>query len=641
MIREAFIKILLIVFLFLSFSINAFQIEKKKNFKELSEEFIFLVEGYNVNMDKARETVNIIIKDFEHPNKGYENTEENLYYLTKLIEHSYYAGFEEEYEFLMENFYKNSKNMNDRFLGYYYIYKAYFLEEREQNMHIDEKLKKIQKNYNKAIKYGMKDKDDIVLFDVYSSMAKNRIYEQNYYEAQKLLNTSKKYISRKEDEVFFALARVEFYYYLNMYEESLSTANKIISYTEKLKDNEINPAYRKYYLLTLYSMKSLNESKLKKFDAAEKTIKKALKLVTEANDKYEINYHIGFYAYILISNDKIEEVEKYMGIFEKEKEYYESYQTIYYNAQIVKHLYYKKIGDYEKSLKEIKLLEESVLKNEPMFMHRLYVYISEIEYLLKNEKEALKYRKKYIEHLEKDNKEKSIKIATIYDQKQESEYQKRINKDLSNGIENKKRKLKSIEKRKNNIDNLTKQNILISSLLLFLALLIFMFYVKYNKISNKDGLTKLFNRRYIKKYYSRKIKKNKGISFILFDLDYFKIVNDTYGHDIGDKVIIEVSKIMKEVTRKTDVLSRIGGEEFLILTKNNPKIAFKMAERLRKKIESHDFSHIVKDLKMTASFGVSNNKKVKTIDEMYNFSDQALYEAKNAGRNKVIYKRAK
>ncbi|BAI80342.1 conserved hypothetical protein [Deferribacter desulfuricans SSM1] len=162
---------------------------------------------------------------------------------------------------------------------------------------------------------------------------------------------------------------------------------------------------------------------------------------------------------------------------------------------------------------------------------------------------------------------------------------------------------------------------------------------KLQKLSITDCLTKLYNRGKIEKdltnEYNKAIRYNDTFSIILFDIDNFKIINDTYGHQMGDKILIEIANLTKETIRNTDIAARWGGEEFLILCpKTNINSAFNLAERLRKKIESHDFSI---DKRITISGGIAEFKKGLTIDEMLKQADDNLYKAKKEGKNRVIF----
>lgn len=161
--------------------------------------------------------------------------------------------------------------------------------------------------------------------------------------------------------------------------------------------------------------------------------------------------------------------------------------------------------------------------------------------------------------------------------------------------------------------------------------------VELTNLTLTDYLTNLSNRKNID--YILKINENlfnrykDEFSIILVDIDDFKKVNDTYGHLVGDKVIIEISEILKKYTRQTDVVGRWGGEEFIIICpKTNLQDALKLAEKLRDKIATYQFETVGKK---TASFGVATFKENETIIELITRVDNAMYLAKSRGKNRV------
>ena len=160
---------------------------------------------------------------------------------------------------------------------------------------------------------------------------------------------------------------------------------------------------------------------------------------------------------------------------------------------------------------------------------------------------------------------------------------------------------------------------------------------KLKEISDKDRLTGIYNRRKLEEIlsdvYYKAERYNKNFSLILFDLDHFKKVNDNYGHQIGDKVLKEISKILLNSIRKVDYFGRWGGEEFLIiLPETNLQAAEKLAERLRINIEESSFSKVDN---LTSSFGVASYSEEKGIEDIIQAADQALYRAKEKGRNRI------
>ncbi|RLA80590.1 MAG: diguanylate cyclase [Epsilonproteobacteria bacterium] len=158
-----------------------------------------------------------------------------------------------------------------------------------------------------------------------------------------------------------------------------------------------------------------------------------------------------------------------------------------------------------------------------------------------------------------------------------------------------------------------------------------------------DSMTKLYNRRYFTEMYESTIdfdKRNKfDTAIIILDIDKFKNINDTYGHGIGDDVIVLISSILKKYTRSSDIVSRWGGEEFAILLPNTDiDGAFTISEKIRKVVEDTVIDlDDNKILEFTASFGVSQVRYETdiNIDTVINRADTALYEAKQSGRNKV------
>jgi len=169
--------------------------------------------------------------------------------------------------------------------------------------------------------------------------------------------------------------------------------------------------------------------------------------------------------------------------------------------------------------------------------------------------------------------------------------------------------------------------------------------IELKLLASQDFLTKLYNRRYFTEasvFILDLAKRNKTeSSVIMIDIDDFKNINDTYGHTIGDKVIVELSKLLQEQTRKSDILSRWGGEEFIILLPNTNSAGAKvLAEKMRQSIGNILLSDDLKkeiDIHFTISLGISEVDRAVdvNIENVINRADKALYEAKNTGKNKT------
>ena len=163
------------------------------------------------------------------------------------------------------------------------------------------------------------------------------------------------------------------------------------------------------------------------------------------------------------------------------------------------------------------------------------------------------------------------------------------------------------------------------------------------ELSNTDPLTQLFNRRYlmdaIEKECQRVVRKGGTLCLIMLDIDHFKKINDTYGHQEGDNVLQKVAFISQKGIRAYDIASRYGGEEFaLVLPDATMAETAVIAERLRQDIERHVFNERRPEMKITASMGIAVFPSVNIQDAtaLFKAADDALYLAKAGGRNRVV-----
>lgn len=165
---------------------------------------------------------------------------------------------------------------------------------------------------------------------------------------------------------------------------------------------------------------------------------------------------------------------------------------------------------------------------------------------------------------------------------------------------------------------------------------------KLQKMATTDELTELWNRRYFmdaaRKELERARRYGHHFSFIIFDIDYFKTVNDTLGHAAGDATLQQLAVLLRKVVRDIDVPGRLGGEEFgVLLPGTSIKEALLAAERLRSVIENTPAKYENEEVKYTVSIGVTAYREgVNSFDELFKEADAALYQAKESGRNKVV-----
>ncbi|ODT08065.1 MAG: diguanylate cyclase [Mesorhizobium sp. SCN 65-20] len=155
-----------------------------------------------------------------------------------------------------------------------------------------------------------------------------------------------------------------------------------------------------------------------------------------------------------------------------------------------------------------------------------------------------------------------------------------------------------------------------------------------------DGLTGMQNRRYfddaLKEYLGEFRRIGKPVGLMILDLDHFKQVNDTYGHDVGDEVLRSVAKCLKGMTRYHDVVARLGGEEFAIVAPNmDLELLKRFADRMRKAIATLSIDAGATQLNVTSSVGLALWDQEETAEDFYRRADKQLYEAKRQGRNRV------
>ena len=152
-----------------------------------------------------------------------------------------------------------------------------------------------------------------------------------------------------------------------------------------------------------------------------------------------------------------------------------------------------------------------------------------------------------------------------------------------------------------------------------------------------DSLTNIANKKKYNEIIKEKIENyklnQKPFSLVLIDIDYFKSINDNYGHDMGDFVLKEFTKLISENIRDNDHFFRWGGEEFVLLIDKNIEETIEICEKLRMIIKKNNFQSI----KLTASFGVSSFKNAEDKESFFSNTDKALYKAKNGGRDTVAY----
>jgi diguanylate cyclase (GGDEF)-like protein len=156
-----------------------------------------------------------------------------------------------------------------------------------------------------------------------------------------------------------------------------------------------------------------------------------------------------------------------------------------------------------------------------------------------------------------------------------------------------------------------------------------------------DPLTQLFNRRYLEQQLEAEfVAAQLGqvpLPVVMFDVDNFKRVNDTFGHQVGDVVLQVIADLVREHKRTTDIAARYGGEEFVIVVPGStPEQARAICERLRTAVETHDWSSVHQNLQVTISLGLATNTNLENFERLLGVADKNMYAAKHGGRNQVV-----
>lgn len=165
---------------------------------------------------------------------------------------------------------------------------------------------------------------------------------------------------------------------------------------------------------------------------------------------------------------------------------------------------------------------------------------------------------------------------------------------------------------------------------------------KLQELVTKDALTGIYNRYYFQHYLTQEVARasrhNYSLSIILFDIDYFKKINDTYGHQAGDEVLISLSQAILKRLRMEDIFARIGGEEFIIILSHiDGERAKCLAEEIRALVASLCIETQTYEIRCTISLGVSSlGKRINSFESLFADADSKLYQAKELGRNRVI-----
>ena len=295
-------------------------------------------------------------------------------------------------------------------------------------------------------------------------------------------------------------------------------------------------------------------------------------------------------------------------------------------------------------IEQAKLLRKYIVKKQlylPLFSNG-YLILANSYAAIKDYDQAYQAKKSFVDDYNDYSDARREDMIKELTKKYEIAHKIEVNLLLDN--QNKLKKLRIGDVRKQQEDQKLQFILITCTILLFI--LLFLWQLKVRKkllfLTKTDSLTGLLNRSALfNKGLGLVESSNKHdleLSVLLFDIDHFKLVNDHFGHHIGDLVLERIAQLVSETMRARDVLARLGGEEFVVLLPNTDIDKAKaIAVRVMEKISSYDFSELGVDRAITLSIGVANLKDTKAIfDDVLHAADLAMYQAKAQGRNQMV-----
>lgn len=453
-------------------------------------------------------------------------------------------------------------------------------------------------------------------FDIYNHLAVINLQQEKFLNALSSYEEAFKY-ANKESKLVIKLNMASAYRYMGAYVANTNILNDILN--SPLLHKNRNAYLKEYALLNLAETYfSVND-----FTDFNSTLDKASNYLTNLPENKSEDLEILFNSYLIIkaiSQDKLELVPNYITKIENLES--KNTDVLYSELDMIKTrsyaMYYDAIGNYNLALDYFSKLEK-LADNEGA------TYIS-----LFSISERISIYEKLNDKINKD-----ILINRYYEKqvgiKDTNDYEFKYY--IDNKIIN------------NHELPFLKETIAILISLSIISILLMIFYIKKAKKSKleslKDSLLcNIYNRRFLDSYINNLNDKDLPVSFLMIDVDYFKLYNDNYGHQAGDLILKNISYVLKKNCRKEDIVARYGGEEFCVLLKGaNKYSALNFAKRIKENLESlnlkHEYSKISNHV--TFSIGIYTLYSKKNIKNAIKLSDKALYISKSKGRNRYTH----
>jgi diguanylate cyclase (GGDEF)-like protein len=544
-------------------------------------------------------------------------------------ETDYYYYFKSFIESSKGNYKHSNVIISNNLLNKDYAIKGFVYKLQGKNYFLLKENKKSINSYEKALGIFKKSKNDLNISKTH--IALSEIYFELGFFNKSLVNLrividNIKNINDKDLIITVYQLLGDIYSELFLYEEAKTayqSAIDLINKTHSLNYSFISEIYYKY---------SKNEIKLNNILEANKYTKKGLNICNIEKDSNCIVKFKILESGILLCNqlflESLRSINEAALLVDEEHVLYPKILLQKFKINFLK----KDILELDKLMILISHLNANQFVDEVVYQETLYQY-----YSLKGDKDnAFIHLEKY--HNIYKNKYKADVLNRISELKTVLDFEVELQK--NNSLEKINSQNELVIKQQYNINKW--QRVAIIAILISLAFSIF-FAIRNVKIKREikkmadiDSLTQLKNRRAIAEISKKLYCDKNEFAVILFDIDHFKRVNDTFGHQAGDEVLKQISDVSSKALRDTDHLARYGGEEFIIfLPSCKIERAKEIAERVRLDIENINYDNLEEGLKITSSFGVSVYDAKLGLKDIIAEADNKLYVSKDNGRNKV------
>ncbi len=465
---------------------------------------------------------------------------------------------------------------------------------------------------NKDMFYSLPDN---LKFEIYNYLAIINLQQEKFLNALSYYEEAFKYAD-KESKIIIKLNMTSAYRYMGSFVTATNILDKMLDSSLLFRNED---SYLKEYTLLNLAETYFAVNDMTDFNSTIETVSTSYYYGLE-NDLKDLKILLDSYLIIkAISENNLDLVPNYISEIEELE--IKNKDVIYSELEMIKTrsygMYYESIGEFDLALDYFSKLER-LADNEGASYVSLFSISERISI----------YRKL------NDNKQVDSLINKYYE-KQTS----------INDINNYEFKYYIDNKIINNHElPFLKETIIILIILFLTSILLVLFYLKKARDSKldslKDGLCNIYNRRFLDSYINNLKEKDLPISFLMIDVDYFKLYNDNYGHQAGDFILKSIASVLEKNSRKEDIVARYGGEEFCVLLKGASKYSsINYAKRIKENLDNLNIKHKYSKTSdhVTFSIGIYTTYTKNDLKNSIKFSDKALYISKTRGRNTYTY----